>query len=246
MPTTARAGSPHDVVPLTWLTGCLAAQRRVLDLIREIDDAAARRPTLLPGWTVGHLLTHLARGTDGAVRVLAGARDGVVATYYPDGPAGRAADIEAGSGRSAAELLTDVEGAFTRFDRAAAELTPDIWRRGLGSGPYGPLTIPDLVMRRWREIEIHAVDLGLTDLGGPAWDDLDPDYLAAEWDTTLLGLGARVPADHALVLAPGDRPTRSFGSGATVTVLAEPAGVILRYLTGRGGRPDWPTLAPWM
>jgi maleylpyruvate isomerase len=245
MPITDQAGDPRDVIPRGWLAGSTSGQRRVLDLLRTIDDSVARRPSLLPDWTVGHLATHLARGADGAVRVLAGGRDGVVTAFYPNGSAGRASDIEAGSGRPAAELLADAEAAFARFEQVAAELSPDAWRRGLGTGPYGPVTMPELVLRRWREVAIHTVDLGLADLGGPRWDDLEPAYLDAEWSFTTLGLAARVPTGHCLVLAPNDRPARSYGSGPAVTVIEEPIGVTLRYLTGRGGRPEWPSLGPW-
>jgi len=36
----------------------------------QADDATMRRPSRLPSWTVGHVLTHLARNADSVVRRL--------------------------------------------------------------------------------------------------------------------------------------------------------------------------------
>jgi uncharacterized protein (TIGR03083 family) len=47
---------------------------RLRRTLAGLTDAGARRPSLLPGWTVGHVLTHLARNGDSHVRMLDGAR----------------------------------------------------------------------------------------------------------------------------------------------------------------------------
>ena len=39
-------------------------------------------PSLLPGWSRGHVLTHLARNADGAVNLLTWARTGVETPQY--------------------------------------------------------------------------------------------------------------------------------------------------------------------
>ena len=54
------------------------------------------RPSLLPDWTVGHVLTHLARNADSMDRVLEAAERGDVVERYAGGGAGRDAEIEAG------------------------------------------------------------------------------------------------------------------------------------------------------
>ena len=78
-----------------------AAQRRFDDVGAVIDDATARRPTALPGWTLGHLLTHVARNADSHVRRAEAARRGEVIEQYVGGWEGRTAEIEAGATRSA-------------------------------------------------------------------------------------------------------------------------------------------------
>src|SRR3954468_423604 len=81
------------------------------------SDADVAAPTLLPDWTRGHVLTHLARNADGIGRTLGGALRGEVVPRSPDGPAGRDADIELGAKRPATELIADVVDSAERLDR---------------------------------------------------------------------------------------------------------------------------------
>ena len=70
--------------PEQWVAGCVAAQARLDGALRGLDDAAARRPSLLPGWSVGHVLTHIARNADSVVWRLEGAAAGrAAATSTP-------------------------------------------------------------------------------------------------------------------------------------------------------------------
>ena len=89
------------MIPTRDLDGCRAAHDRLLTLIDGITDDDCRRPSLLPGWTVGHVLTHLARNADSHVRMFAAADRGEIADQYVGGQEGRGSDIEAGAGRPA-------------------------------------------------------------------------------------------------------------------------------------------------
>ena len=71
-------------------------------------DADVAEQSLLPDWTRGHVLTHIARNAEGITRTLDGALRGQAVPRYPLGQAGRTADIEAGAGRNVAELIVDV------------------------------------------------------------------------------------------------------------------------------------------
>jgi maleylpyruvate isomerase len=87
--------------------------------------------------------------------------------------------------------------------------------------------------------------LGLTDGGGPGWDDLSDGYLDVEYRETVAELGGRLPAGTSVLLIPGDRPSRAVGTGdQLVTVRAAPR-QILAWLIGRGGADSWPRLGPW-
>ena len=145
----------------------------VLDRLTEDD---ARGPCQLPGWTRGHLLTHLARNADSVVRRLEGARDGEVRDQYAGGLAGRAADIERGADRDIATLVTDVRRTSAEVDEICAALPDEAWARMTrnSSGQLQPAS--HVIFARWREVEVHLVDLDV----GYGWDRWPAD-LVDEW-----------------------------------------------------------------
>jgi maleylpyruvate isomerase len=155
-----------------------AATEMVLTALATITDGDARAASSLPGWTRGHLLTHMARSGDGDRRCVDGAARDEVVQKYPDGMEGRARDIEAGAGRPARELLADVERSQRALDDAWRALPDDAWDR-LGDTPMGLRTMVDVVRSRRRELLVHLVDLDIGVVPG----DLPRDYLAAdaEW-----------------------------------------------------------------
>jgi maleylpyruvate isomerase len=106
-------------------------------------------------------LTHLARNADGNVRMLDAANRGEVVAQYEGGMEGRAADIEAGAARSAAELVADVRASIYRLEQQWAAMTAEGWE-GEGEGAIGRLPIREVPWRRWREVEVHHADLGLS------------------------------------------------------------------------------------
>jgi maleylpyruvate isomerase len=141
--------------------GCRESQRRLLEAIDGLTDEQARRPSLLPDWTVGHVLTHLARNADSVVRRLDGAARGVIVDQYPGGATGRAADIESGAGRRAADLIADVTATCAAVEAACDAVPPDAWgnlTRGVGGEEVPAHAV---VFSRWREVEVHHADLGL-------------------------------------------------------------------------------------
>ena len=74
------------------IAGATAAHGRLLAAIERLTDADVAQASLLPGWTVGHVLTHLARNADSHVRMLEAAGDGArrrAVRRGPRGPAGR-------------------------------------------------------------------------------------------------------------------------------------------------------------
>lgn len=210
---------------------------RVLD---HLSDGTARQPSRLPGWSVGHVLSHLARNADSFVRVLHDAAEGRVGVQYPGGPASRDADIEAGSGRSAAELRADVAATNAALETAFAATAPATWATGsaLRGGSATPLVLVPL--RRLQEVQIHLVDL---DLGyEPAsWPDR---FVARELSLLLPDLAARLPAGVAVELAIDGGPPSLYGTGSPVPV-ARTAREVLCWLAGRTEDPGLPRLGPW-
>ncbi len=141
------------------------ATGRLLATVGGLTDAPMREPSLLPGWSRGHVLTHIARNADGLANLLRWARTGTETPMYASRRA-RSSDIEAGAGRTAAELAADLRESAAGFGAQATSLPDDSWTvqvRAL-NGPAFPAH--GVLQRRWSEVEIHYVDLAA---GVPAW-----------------------------------------------------------------------------
>lgn len=151
------------------VTDVETATAGVLERLAALPDDVAAEPSRLPGWTVGHVLTHVARNADAFVRVAADRRAGRDGVMYPHGEAGRGADIDAGSTRPLSAIAADVEAAGAAF--------ADAWRSPVPDGPcvswVGLPTFPaaEIPLRRLREVEVHATDTGLDAFGHRAWTD---------------------------------------------------------------------------
>lgn len=116
-------------MPVREIEGCRAADERLMTTIRDLGDATARRPSRLPGWTIGHVLAHIARNGDSVVRRLDGARAGKIVDQYVGGAAGRTAEIEATAAQPAKKLVADVAGAADAVQRAVAAMPAGAWDR---------------------------------------------------------------------------------------------------------------------
>ena len=217
---------------------------RLAVTLSRLTDADARGASLLPGWSVGHVLTHLARNADSHVRMLEGAALGEVADQYPGGNRQRAADIEAGAGRPAAELVADVTSTAARLEAAMGSTPDEAWRGGWGRVVSGIWPLAELPFRRWREVEVHHVDLGL----GYAVSDWPEEYVDAELPPSLAGLPARLEPGTAVELRAADTGERWLIPEEVATarrsVTAERR-VVLGWLIGRVSDPRFPPLGPW-
>jgi maleylpyruvate isomerase len=152
--------------------GAAKAHRAVVATIQNVTDAQVAQPSLLPGWTVGHVATHIARNAQGHLRMFDAAMRGEVAQMYPGGREQRSGDIEAGSRRRASEIIADVTTTASQLESAWAAMPAAAWS-GRGITFTGEETMADLVFIRWRETAVHHADLGL----GFSWSDWDPDYV---------------------------------------------------------------------
>ncbi len=148
-------------VPTVLVEGCVAAHATLLAAIADLTDDVARGPSRLPGWSVGHVLTHLARNADSVVWRLEGAALGELRDQYPGGLDQRRGDIDAGADRPADELVADVRLSAGAVERAMTELPTAGWdavsrtSKGVVEDSRGA------VLSRWREVVVHHGDLGL-------------------------------------------------------------------------------------
>jgi len=135
-----------------------AATDSLMASIGGLTDADARGPSLLPGWTRGHVLTHLARNADGGTRLLGWARTGMPSYEYKSVDA-RAEAIEEGAGRPAMVLLADVSAASAAFAEAAAVMPADAWQHMVTWTTGQQTPAGHVVESRLAEVLVHHVDL---------------------------------------------------------------------------------------
>ena len=148
----------------------------VLADITPISEEQARAATRLPGWTRGHLVTHLARNADAIRNMVEGALADEPREQYPDGMAGRVAEIDAGADRDVATLVADFVASHEALVDAWRRMPPDAWSRPgiwLWNGPQPVMTT---LLRRRRELLVHRIDLDL----GATTAELPADYVEAE------------------------------------------------------------------
>jgi maleylpyruvate isomerase len=135
------------------------ATRRFLASIDELSDVQAEAPCRLPSWNRAELITHVARNADGIRGMVEAAARGEVAAMYPGGAEQRADGIAAGRDERAAVLVTDVRRASDRLADAWLELPADGWDR-VGKASVDR-RMSELPWVRWREVEVHHLDLGM-------------------------------------------------------------------------------------
>jgi maleylpyruvate isomerase len=141
--------------PLALAEDVESATTRLLASAATLTDAAVAEPSLMPGWTRGHVLAHIVGNADGLTNLLVWARTGVETPMYAT-PTARADGIEAGAGRTLADHLAALRDSAERFATAVADMPVERWafvydeKRGAAVRT---------VWRRLREVEVHHVDL---------------------------------------------------------------------------------------
>ncbi len=195
---------------------CADSHRRLASHLRDVGGFDPAAPSQLPGWTLGHVLTHIARNADGVLRILAGL------DQYWLGTTSRAADIELGAGRSSEALVIDVVATSDAVDRALAATTDWSGVARTVSGERPRWRLPE---GRCREVEIHLVDLGL----GYGFADMHPDFVRSEVKALTMLWAARQPMGLTTlpeaVLGVPEHDRLAWLSGRSTIDGVDPAGV---------------------
>jgi len=182
--------------PIADIEAVRQATRRVLLAVGDLTDEQAAARSRLPGWSRAEVLTHLARNADGGRGLAESAARGEVGFQYPGGREQRAAGIAAGRGVGAAALLADLRRSCDALMEAWMQLPDDSWER-IGKSLTGERTQRDWVWTRWREVEVHHVDLGLG-------------YAASEWPVAFVTRGlAEALTELPARAAPGRSPAHA-------------------------------------
>lgn len=225
------------------------AHPRLMQTLASMSDAQVQEPSLLPGWSRGHVATHIARNAESHVRMLEGARRGERLEQYVGDATGRAAAIDEGASRSAADLLHDVETSALRLFMLWRDVPDTVWDQQLRA-IGGDQTAWKLVFSRWRETEIHNVDLGL----GYRPADWPRRFVVVTLPHVASSLDHRVPRDTTIELRATDVDfSERFGRGPTTTSVHAPGHVLLAWVAGRPVdhqevdvvEGELPELGPW-
>lgn len=220
-------------------------QQRLEDATDALKPEAVHGPSALPGWTRGHVITHLARNADALVNLLTWARTGDPTPMYAT-PEQRNADIEAGEGRDLDSQLADLRESGKRFAEAAAALAPETWPARVKSAQGRDIPASEVPWLRVREVWIHQVDL---DVG--IGIDVLPDSVAAALIRDVAGWMSP-KLDRGVAIRPDGQPEVRLGDAEPVATVAGPAPLIAGWLIGRSTLDrlvldgDVPTLPRWL
>jgi maleylpyruvate isomerase len=228
-----------------------AATTRLLATATALSDTQAREPSLLPGWSRGHVLTHIARNADGLGNLLRWARTGTESPMYASAES-RSADIEAGAGRPAADLATDVRESAAGFAAEAAEVPDDAWAvqvRALNGPPFPALGVLE---RRLSEVEIHHVDVA----AGYSPGDWPEDFVSEALPRVAESFAGRDDMPPCVAWADGAKDSFRLGpeqAGPPSAIIRGQPADLLAWLLGRddgarltlAGGDALPELPPW-
>ena len=140
------------------LTDVRAVADQLLALVAHLDDPTARAASGLPGWSRGHVITHIANFSEAMTRQVDEALQGRLIEVYDGGRPARDAAIEAGANRPSAELRSHLSEAVTTLLSAWGKVGPDDWDRPI---LHRNSNLSAGVNATWRELTVHTTDLDL-------------------------------------------------------------------------------------
>ena len=216
-------------------------------LMSRLGDDAFRAPSLLPGWSRAHVLTHLARNADGMINLLLWARTGIVTPAYASAEA-RVADIEKGAVRSPTEIRDDVIASSDRLATVVRDLPEAAWAALVTNVQGRVIRASAVPWMRAREMWIHAVDLdaGAVVRRHAGADGRRPARGRLRGDGPQAGLPGAAARRR--------RPRAGTIGEGTAVVVTGPAPELAAWLLGRSkGKPlradgarKLPALPPWL
>ena len=168
-------------------------------LMSRMGEEAFAAPSLLPGWTRAHVLSHVARNADAMINLLRWAKTGVETPAYPSREQ-RDADIEAGAARTPDEIRADVLDSSDRLADAARAMTAEAWKAPVRTVQGLEVPASGVLWGRAREVWIHAVDLDV----GASFADLPEPMLFRLIEDAAPMIGKR-PGCPRMVLSDVDR-----------------------------------------
>lgn len=227
------------------LPGISAAAARFLELVEPLSADWLRAPSQLPDWTRSHVVVHVAGICAALSRQIECARNSQQIELYDGGYQGRMAGIEEGVQLAPEQQKDRLRRALGRVLAAVTSVTEEQWSIPV---KFRNGTVMDCADAVWRELEIHAVDLGLS-ASSIGW--------SSDFCRRLINfLEARVPEGERFALQPLQDAPVTLGCGATGTAIGGSLQDLAVWLAGRppvgvlsatvaGGSVGLPPLSPW-
>lgn len=205
------------------------ATEQLLESVATLTPSAVAEPSLLPGWTRGHLLAHLARNADSYVNLLTWARTGEETPQYADQES-RDKDIEEGAGRPLGEHLDELRISADRLAYAVEQTPPQAWAAQVSMRSGRVIAAAEIPYRRLIEVLLHHVDLGI----GYTCADLPADFAVRVLANVIDGLSGHegVAAVRLHDTDSGEKWTIGAANEPDLTV-SGPRTALLAWVTGR-------------
>jgi maleylpyruvate isomerase len=179
--------------PVDTIEACRTSHRLLLVGLVPLTDDDFRAPSLLPRYSRGHVVTHIANKSKAHILIFGGPAAGEIRQLHPNGhDPDLAADL--GASRSAAELRSDLAQCFSLLE-ATWDAFDDILWDWQGIMAAGARTMAEIVAHHLRNVEVHHVDLDI----GHRPSDWPPILVEGELSKRLRSFPDR--ADHAEILA---------------------------------------------
>jgi maleylpyruvate isomerase len=193
----------------------------LLEGVAGLDEAGFAAPSLLPDWTRGQLIAHVAANADAVGNLVRWASTGVETPMYGS-PQERAEGIAKGLTLSAAELDAWLRDSAAHLAEAMDALTEEQWRHEVVTVQGRTVPATEAPWMRSRELCVHAVDLGT----GLTFADLPAGFNAA--------LRAEILDKRGMSAVPE-------------ALAAAPEPEVTAWLAGRPHTlTDAPVLGPWL
>ncbi|MEU6010379.1 maleylpyruvate isomerase family mycothiol-dependent enzyme [Streptomyces sp. NPDC047453] len=190
----------------------------MLDAVAGLGEAGFSAPSVLPEWTRGHLVAHVAANADALCNLVHWAATGEETPMYASAEE-RAAGIAKGPTLPADELRSWLTGSAHRLAEGLDGLTDEQWQHQVVTAQGRTVPTTELPWMRAREVCVHAVDLGT---GVVTFADLPKGFLTA--------LVAEISAKRGLTELPDG-----------------PLPEVAAWLAGRPhSLADAPELGPWL
>ncbi len=217
-----------------------ASHQRLIDGLIGLTDSDVRQPSLLPGWTIGHTLSHIALNAEAFVRVAKGLALGEVGSMYPTSQS-RDEAIEAAADRSAQEIVVHCQTSNAELAAIWSTLNLEQLGGQANRTPGAP-TFPatNIPMARLREIEVHSSDTGLPTLAISTWSSA---YVDADLPIQFASVATRL--GHGFAANDETGTTHESGDCIGVAALSCTRRELLAWTLNRAQPDHFPAIGNW-